>query len=386
MNRRRPKALSAADARADGDLRKQRICLVIPAHWEAFMGGSQYQAKFLVEALAETGDFEIFYLTRRAPAGFTPHDHQIVAVKGIPGLKRYTDVFDSVDLLRKLRVIRPDVVYQRASSGFTGVCAYYAKHAGIRSIWHVASDVDVIPAPAFEWLKVHHHLEKRFIEYGLRHASTIVTQTRTQSDLMARHYGRAADWVIPNYQPMPEACAPKPGPLRVVWLANVKPTKQPHLFVQLASALGHRSDVEFVMVGAPDADETRMAGVLSELERVPNLSYLGPLPQAEANAVLARSHLLVNTSTAEGYSNTFIQAWQRGLAVVSLNSNPDSVLDDGSIGYCANGDFGRLVRRVDLLLSQPEVLSSMGDRAVRFARSQFGRENLERLVQVVAGR
>ena len=50
------------------------------------------------------------------------------------------------------------------------------------------------------------------------------------------------------------------------------------------------------------------------------------LSQAEVNALLEHTDLLVNTSDYEGFSNTFIQAWMRRVPVVSLRVDPDRLL------------------------------------------------------------
>ena len=45
---------------------RAKICILVPAHWEALMGGSQYQAKVLLDYLLEHYDVDIAYLTTRA--------------------------------------------------------------------------------------------------------------------------------------------------------------------------------------------------------------------------------------------------------------------------------------------------------------------------------
>ena len=52
----------------------------------------------------------------------------------------------------------------------------------------------------------------------------------------------------------------------------------------------------------------------------------------DVNKLLERSHLLVNTSKWEGFSNTFIQAWMRSVPVMTLGVNPDGLLDNSYLG------------------------------------------------------
>src|SRR6202012_3489986 len=90
-------------------------------------------------------------------------------------------------------------------------------------------------------------LEKRSVEYGLRRASRIVTQTNHQARLLERHYRRRADAVIANFQPLPAETLDKSGEIRVTWIASVKPWKRPQPFVSLAEVLREVPRARFVV-------------------------------------------------------------------------------------------------------------------------------------------
>ena len=87
------------------------------------------------------------------------------------------------------------------------------------------------------------------------------------------------------------------------------------------------------------------------------------------NALLARSHLLGNTSLHEGFPNTFIRAWMRAVPVASLQVNPDGVLDRASVGICA-GSEDELANAVRSLLQDKSHLERFGDAARRCALAQ----------------
>src|SRR5690606_16431046 len=144
--------------------------------------------------------------------------------------------------------------------------------------------------------------------------------TETQKLQLETHYGRSDAVVIPNFHPSPRQSNVQKArsPKRVVWIANLKPLKNPHAFVRLAQRFALRNDIEFAMVGAPMLPGRWTDNLLSFIESVPNLQYLGAREQDEVNDLLERSHILVNTSDYEGFSNTFIQAWMRNVPVVSL--------------------------------------------------------------------
>ncbi len=130
-----------------------------------------------------------------------------------------------------------------------------------------------------------------------------------------------ADAIVPNFHPPAAETIDKSGPLTVVWIANLKPWKRPEVFVRLAQSFSDRKDTRFIMVGAPAAASGKggwQASLMRSIEATPNLTYLGHMSHAEVNELLARAHIFVNTSTQEGFPNTFIQAWLRDVVVVSL--------------------------------------------------------------------
>jgi glycosyltransferase involved in cell wall biosynthesis len=362
----------------------RRLCIVTPAHATAFMGGAQYQVKCLLDAVLPLHRFDIRYVTRRAPLDFNPVGYELVQLGTSARVPRLGYWVDAWRLYRALRRFAPDVIYQRVACAYTGVAAFYARRHGTRMIWHVAHENDVTPgggpsgkASPFRWL------ERRFVDYGIRHATRVVTQTRDQALLLRENFGRDADAVVPNFHPLPDENLGKSELLTVVWVANLKPWKRPEAFVSLARALApDLTNVRFVMVGAPpqgEGDRAWGARLLHEIGSTPNLQYLGHRSQAEVNSILARAHLFVNTSRREGFANTFIQAWMRRVPVVSLHVNPDGVLDGEEVGIHA-GSEDALVAAVRTLLTDTARREAMGERARDYALTRHSVLNAEKLI------
>ena len=159
------------------------------------------------------------------------------------------------------------------------------------------------------------------------------------------------------------------SPPVVAWVANVKRLKRPKLFVELARAC---SDLpaRFLLVGgrAP-----RNAGLRRQVmrlsSRLNNLEVRWAVPFEQTNEVLSAASLLVNTSTSEGFPNTFVQAWLRQTPVVSLALDPDGVLTRDRIGICS-GSFRRMVEDVRRLLSDHALRTEMGKRARAYASAE----------------
>jgi glycosyltransferase involved in cell wall biosynthesis len=347
-----------------------RLCIVMGSHWEVQMGGAQYQVRCLLDQLKHNADIEVFYLAHFTPKVLKRDSYTIVPIGRGKKMAEARFPPDLPSLYRTLRSIAPDVIYQRALKAHTGVCAHYCKRHGAKLIFHAAAEQDVRRQSYASWRPsvIVSRIERRIAEYGLRRADAIVVQTDDQAHLLREHYDRSASCVVRNFHPTPERpLVNRSGAMlrRIVWVANFKPVKNPEAFVDLAEAFVDRPDVEFVMVGR-SGDPARYQRLHERMRELPNLRYLGELPVDRVDELLEESDICVNTSKAEGFPNTFIQAWLRGVPVVSCFVDPDRCLSEGGGGVVTHGVAG-LKLAVSQLLDDPERLHMLRESARNYA-------------------
>ncbi|MBL8491630.1 MAG: glycosyltransferase family 4 protein [Rhodocyclaceae bacterium] len=350
-------------------------------------GGAEFQAKLLCDALVAAGRFDVVWISRRVAPDFRPVGHRVVKLPGPKADRPGSHLLLGPELLSVLEAEAPDVIYQRNGTPFTGFAAHFARRSGRRMVWHVARDDEAMKAPwsLGDLRRPMRRLEKMCLEYGARHATRIVVQTRHQESLLMQHYGRKADLMVRNFHPLPAESIDKSGVRTVLWVANLKDMKQPEVFLRLAERHAGRRDVKFAMIGRPSSDAGLMNRIREFGTRNPHFSYLGELTQDQVNGLLATSHLLVNTSKFEGFSNTFIQAWMRGVPVLSLNADPDGLLLERGIGYCAAGDEEALARELAALLGDGARLGAMGDRGRAYALAEHTEANIGSLIGLLDG-
>ena len=364
---------------------KPRLCIVNPYEHG---GGAEYQISLLIDALAAAGRYEIFYLARFVDGPARARRYQIVKVGHGGAIPRLGYIMDARALFRALREIGPRIIYQRVACAYTGICAAYARRRSIPMLWHVAHDTDVTPRvldPARNIVRV--RLDKWAVGYGLRRATRIIVQTRRQAQLLQTHYARTADAIVPNFHPPAAEIIDKSGPPTVVWISNLKSWKRPDVFVRLAQRFSAAAGVRFVMVGAPPppgGSPGWREALLQLIDNTPNLDYVGQKSHDEVNALLARAHIFVNTSTVEGFPNTFIQAWQRDVAVVSLSVDPDDVLVREQAGLLANDEPG-LYEAVRRLIEEPQTRAAYVERGRAHARAHHSLGNAQALIDLIDG-
>jgi glycosyltransferase involved in cell wall biosynthesis len=292
-------------------------------------------------------------------------------------------VLDYARVLDALRQIHPDVIYVRNATAYLGMACRYARSSPCTLVWHIASSEDVgrfrlrgLRTAPFDYI------DRKMIDYGIRHAHYIIGQARYQDDLLRRNYGRPCDLIVGNWHPPPAQACVKGRGVKIVWIANVKPLKKPEAFVDLADRLGDIEEVEFLMIGRPASGEYQQL-LETRIGKVKRLRYLGAKSIDEVNQILAEAHIFVNTSEYEGFPNTFIQAWWREVPVVSLHVDPDDVLKKEGLGL-HSGSFETLVRDTRTLIEDRELRARMGAKARAYARENHSLEkNLGRLAALL---
>jgi len=205
-----------------------------------------------------------------------------------------------------------DVYYQRTAAAWTGfLAAFCAKH-GRRAIYAGASDVDFLPGEQ----DIRFARDRWIYEWGLKRMDAIVVQNQVQREQLKAHYGLESTLIPSCYAPPAGAHADRSG--YVLWAATVRPSKRAEMFLEIARRMPHQ---RFVMVGGPDPGrraEQYYRAIIEAARAIPNIDVKGFVPFAQAERHFDGARVLLNTSLYEGFPNTFLQAWARGIPTVSF--------------------------------------------------------------------
>jgi hypothetical protein len=225
-----------------------------------------------------------------------------------------------------LRRADAEVYYVSCAGAQVGQVAMWAARNGRRMIFRIASDADCEP----ERLLISFWRDRKLYEYGLRRAAAILAQSIKQQELMWRNYGLDS-CVANSLVDAPErelSFAERDTSL--LWVSNIQQLKRPEVFLELVRRL-NPSSASMVGGTQPRAHDL-YARIGAYAAHVGNLTFHGPLPYRDTNRVFDRARVFVNTSETEGFPNTFLQAWIRGVPVVSF-LDPDGVIRREGLGH-----------------------------------------------------
>jgi glycosyltransferase involved in cell wall biosynthesis len=348
----------------------KKIVFLHPAYYEQSMGGAEYQISLLIAFLKnQNTPIEVYYIfeDQKSPLEKKSNIH-LLPIKKVRLNKSFGNrwFLYKNKIKRHLDDIKPDIIYTRFFSSWSGIAAEYAKKNNCIHIWALASDSDIIRIQKkVPFLKPLDRIENKWVKKAFANASFILTQNNYQQELLRSIHNREGILIKQSNVICAENLINKSNAfLNIYWIANLKPLKQPQLFVELANRFKNISAIHFKMIGRSQIEYTEL--IQNAIDTIPNFDYLGELSNDEVNEQLCEAHILVNTSEYEGFSNTFVQAWMRNVVVVSLNSNPDEILTKQQIGFLT-GNIDEMEKVMNGLNKDPIRRSKLGQKAREYA-------------------
>lgn len=159
-----------------------------------------------------------------------------------------------------------------------------------------------------------------------------------------------------------------------IWVANIKPSKQPEAYIKMASKMTEKCPgIDFLMIGAIQSEYYRP--ILKKAEQIPNFHYLGFQPLEVVNGALGTAECLIHTCKPEGFPNNMIQAWLQGCPTITLEYDPDGLIQRERLGFLS-GSVEQMSKDVELLLRDKNLRDEIGSRAQAFARVNFTPERM----------
>lgn len=276
-------------------------------------------------------------------------------------VRRGRECWACVKWVRKLRSIGADVYVMRCASPQVGYVKLACAVLRRKLVYMIAHEDEI----SGQYVRSHGIWGKRF-EWGLRRADVVVCQHSDQLGLLQVRYRREGR-VIRSLCPTPVSRIEGASRKTILWIARLDEWKQPELFIKLA---GRMPDESFVMVGPPsETDPVDLSSLQPGLSGLHNLRWLTQVPFADTVTLFEEAKLFINTSRAEGFPNTFLQAAACGTPIVSWAVNPERILDRYQIGYCADRDWDRFEAYIRLLCGNTSLRERMGENGRRYVHA-----------------
>jgi len=270
-------------------------------------------------------------------------------------------------LWASMRQVDADYYYVRGAPRLAVVTSLGASLLRKNFLFCIANDTDInqsdlkdrYPSP-IRWMYIR----------AIRSTDTVIAQTKNQQAQLSDVYD-IESIQIPNGYDLPpndQILSPESREF-VLWVGSSDPMqKRPELFLNLAERL---PEMEFIMVSKPMPDGGEYHKQLSnQAKNISNLRFIGGVDPDDIHDYYRRALLVVNTSSHEGFPNTFLEAWRFATPVVSLSFDLDGRLQAEEIGVYS-GSLKQLVSDIRSLVADPTQRASIGQNGRELVRTEF---------------
>jgi len=356
------------------------ICFVAPQAYPILasntsiniVGGAEVQQCCIAKNLAKRG-----FITSMICLDYgQPNDLVIDGVRvfkthkpdgGIPVLRFIHPRITS--LWQALKKVDAEIYYQRCASQQTGLVSFFCRHVKKKMIFSVASDLDLIPGQQL----IRYKRDKLLYEWGLKHADVIIVQNPQQQILCKKNYNKGSVVIRSCYENSSNN-QDDDKQIDVLWVGTIKLIKRPEIFIELAQRMPEYS---FRMIGGSsngNNHEFYYCKIKEQASKVSNLDFWGFVPLTEIDKHFNKARLFVNSSKWEGFPNTFLQSWIRGIPTVAF-INPDAIFEGEQVGVKVNS-IDDMVHKIKELLACTQKYELIGNICKKYAEQFHSPEKI----------
>ena len=329
-----------------------------------YMGGESVQQTLLAKAFVQLGyEVSMVVWDMGQPDNETIDSIRVYKMckmkAGIPGLRFLHP--GATSILRALASADADLYYQSCAGMMTGIVSWFCKRKGKKFIFRIAHDTDCMQGKQL----IRFWRDRKLYEYGLRNADLVATQNDPQINLLMHNYNIKGVWVNMVAQLPGEMIAKRD--IDILWVNNIRDFKRPELAVRIAEKM---PEYRVMMIGGPCTGHEKLYNkVENNAGRAPNLDFKGFVPYHQVNEYFSRAKVFINTSDSEGFPNSFLQAWMRGVPVISF-FDPGGLIKEMKFGACPE-TLEQMVSDVREILGNKEKRELIAQRAKKYTCSHY---------------
>lgn len=334
-------------------------------------GGAEVQFYLLAQELAKDPAFHISVLTTVSDTSGIVQMGRLAVIQRL-GQRRLTGasplsfikyikgcISAFRDMKEQLHGIGADVYFHAGAGVEVGAYALICRLLHRKFIFVVASPHDLC-APygnVTGWLKWLYPL-------GVFLADAIVCRSLEQTEWLKDSYRREGVLIRTGHA-VPTSRNSDQSTL--LWVGRAHQVKQPELFVDLAEQLP-QYPCTMVLMTTPESKDI-VQHIQSRANAIANLTIHYNVHWTKIDDYFRQATLFVNTSTNEGFPNTFVQAALHGIPILSWTVDPDNVLTKHGIGVCANQSFDQLLNDTIRFSESESLRKEVGQQAYHYART-----------------
>lgn len=353
-----------------------KICFFSPASYPFFSeskdhtsGGAEFQFFLLANSLSINSEFNVSFLVGEYSQNDIIKSGNVTLYKSFD-IKAVDSVFKKIRNTIKyfffLKRIKPDIVITTTANSIVGVTAFFKRFLKYKHLHRTAHQDDVDKS----WIQ-NNGLTGKIYNYGLRKADKIVTQSKEHQVLLMKNH-RINAKILKNAFDVKKFISPKKQ--GVLWVGRYEEWKNPFLYLELAK---DNTSVMFRMICPYSIQHKKQRNRLkSEAEKLKNLEFIEKVPFHDIQTYFDNAQLFVNTSSQEGFPNTYLQSAQAITPILSLNVDPDGFINNFECGISCSNDSDKMKTHFKRLIEDRDELRRLGKNNFKYLKENHDIKDL----------
>ena len=365
-------------------MRDKKICFIaLNASFlfssQKLTGGSELQILNIGQELLKRG-WVVSFIIHKAPKLRPLKQFKLYPINAPKNKTRslkslFEKINVTIQLFRMLKFVDADIYYHRSmalTSPLTGIfCKIFYKKKYVYAGAHIADF-------SFSKRKLKYANLKYLYLLGLFLSDLIITQTSEQKIALDKLMNKQSITIpngVPYIFPIQQSRSLNIKENNyIIWVATIKFWKKPWIPIKLAE---DRPQYQFVMIGSKDpAGSLNLYNfVKNKANQLDNLLYLDFQPYQTTDNYIRNAKIFLNTSEYEGFPNTFLQAWNYGVPVISQNVDPDGSLANNKTGYLVKR-YNKILKVLDNLMGDENNFSELKQNSESHVKENYNYSNL----------
>lgn len=358
--------------------RKVRVCFISLNSYPLFVknscgyfGGAEVQMSYLAKAFSEDEGFEVSLVVG-------DYNQKKIEKKSNITLYRCFDkenygLVSVFRFIKTLWTIRADVYIDRTMGPKLGLLSMFGKIFRKKIVYMVAHDWDC----SFKFKSYLRGVTKWLYYWGIKNVDLVISQKLSQQRSLINFF-KVNSVVIKSVINTIKQKSEKRK--YILWVGRADKWKQPEKMIKLAKHLKSESIVMICRQGV-DLNYFNWINKLAQVES--NVVFLSAVSFDQIGKYYQQAKVLVNTSIAEGFSNTFLQAGVAKTPVLSLIVNPNQYLSKNNCGLTAGNQLTRMISLCNRLLKDSRKLKIMGENHYLYIKKNHSLKNINKFKKII---
>ncbi len=269
--------------------------------------------------------------------------------------------------------VNADIFIVPGNTPVSAEVAYYCIQENKKYVFLSGSDMDYYPEYKTNPKGTDIYKTPNILKtFSIENAHAHVVQNEYQAKMLQNGYGRSSTIIrnpIDTRPNFPRAVSPQ----TVLWVGKSdERIKRPSIPIELARRM---PEFQFVMIMNKASLKDHLES-LHKARELPNVEIIEQVPFEKVEEYFANARIHINTSTLEGFPNTYLQAAKYGVPTITTTIDPGLMLSKHGCGLLSGESIDGLEANILRLMHDDLLYAELSRNALKYVQAYHDKKTI----------